>query len=114
MFPAQLHVGTPGGPAVSTPLLDAPTDFGTRVDLIHALVRRVSGQSAGTPDGVPWVWLTRGGSATPGGLDLAVLAVAIHAYAEVGEPLTYVVVTRRGWYDPRSGLHQSWSRVRAA
>lgn len=114
MFPAHLHVGTPGGVAVSTPILQAPTDFGTRVDLIHAMVRRLGPGTADTPGGVPWTWLTRSGPAGPGELDLAVLAVVMHAYAEVNEPLTYVVVTRRSWHDPRSGLQQSWSRIRAA
>lgn len=114
LFPAHLHVGTPGALRVSTPIAEAPADFGTRVDLIHAMVRRAEAFDGSTPTGFPWVWLTRSGSATPDDVDLSVLAPTMHAFAEADQRLTFVVVTRRGWHDPRSGLSRSWVRLRAA
>ena len=114
VFPPQLHVGTPGGFVVSTPVADAPTDFGTRVDLIHAMVRRAEVAGTETPTGSPWVWMTRSGPNIATDLDPAFLAPAIQAFSEAGQMLTYFVVTRRGWHDPRSGLGRTWTRIRAA
>lgn len=114
LFPAQLHVGTPGAFRVSTPIAEAPSDFGTRVDLVHAMVRRAETAGVSTATRIPWVWLTRSGAATTDNLDLSVMAPTMHAFAEADQPLTYVVVTRRGWHDPRSGLQHSWKRLRAA
>lgn len=114
LFPAQLHVGTPGGSRVSSVIAEAPTDFGTRVDLIHAMIRRAEAGGVSTPTRVPWVWLTRSGPAITDDLDLSVLAPTMHAFSEAALPLSYVVITSRGWHDPRSGLSHSWVRVRAA
>ena len=114
LFPPHLHVGTPGAVRVSTPIAEAPADFGTRVDLIHAMARRAQTHGVSTPTGFPWVWLTRSGPAIADDLDLSVLAPTMHAFAEADQPLTFVVVTLRSWHDPRSGLHRSWARLRAA
>lgn len=114
LFPARLHVGTPGASRLSASIPEAPSEFGTRVDLIHAMAREAERSGVATPTGVPWVWLTRSGAAVPDHLDFSFLAPALHAYAEVSQPLTFFVVTRRGWHDPRSGLHRTWSRLRAA
>lgn len=114
LFPPQLHVGTPGGFRVSTTVAETPADFGTRVDLVHAMVRRVEIEDVGSAGAVPWVWLTRSGPARPDDFDLSVMAPALHAFAEAGQLLKYVVITRHGWHDPRSGLQRSWVRLRAA
>lgn len=114
LFPAELHVGTPGAFRVSTPIDDAPDDFGTRVDLVHAMVRRAAIENPASGATTPWVWLTRSGPPGPEAVDLAVMAPALHAFAEADHVLRYVVVTRRGWHDPRSGLQRSWVRLRAS
>jgi hypothetical protein len=36
----------------------------------------------------------------------------VAAFAEVGEDATFVVVTRHGWADPRSGVGRTWKRIR--
>lgn len=112
-FPPVLHVGWPGRPEVGR--VGEPAwrrsgneeelDHGLRCDLLSALLRRA-------PDGDLIAWLSR-----PGGLDLqdvdaawlrAVSAVA----AETGRVLPFVVVTQRGWRDPRSGVGREWRRLR--
>jgi hypothetical protein len=113
LFPALLHVGTPDGFRVSTPINDAPTDFGTRIDLVHAMVRRVGIEDTTSGTATPWVWLTRSGPAVPDDFDLSIMAPALHAFGEADQVLRFVVITRRGWHDPRSGLQRSWVRLRA-
>jgi hypothetical protein len=105
-FAPALHIGVPGGPRASLDLSTAePTDPGLRTDIVAALRVR-----AGT--GAELVWLTRDGGLERQDLDAAWLAAARGAHEEAGSPLTFVVVTRRGWCDPRSGLACSWARVR--
>lgn len=106
--PTVLHVGTPGGvrrrfavPGEET------TDHALRADVVAAMLGR---RRAGAP--TPWVWLTRAGDLTLHDLDAQWLAAAATAYAEAGADLTMVVVTRRGWRDPRSGAGQTWVRLR--
>jgi hypothetical protein len=106
-YPPELHVGVPGGPMASLDLSTAePTDPGLRTDVVAAL--RVHAGDA--PGGL--VWLTRAGGLELQDVDAQWLAGARAAYDEAQVPLTFVVVTRRGWRDPRSGLGRSWSRVR--
>jgi hypothetical protein len=105
-FPPVLHVGRPGGPVRRfTVRPDDPTDHALRTDVVAAML--------GRPATVPWVWLTRTGDLALHDLDAAWLAAASTAYAEAGLDLTMVVVTRRGWRDPRSGVGQTWVRLRA-
>jgi hypothetical protein len=106
-LPVVLHVGEPGG-RVARLGLDGlePTDHGLRTDVVAALRVRAGAR----PDDL--VWLTRGGGLELQDVDARWLAAARAAYAEAAEPLVFVVVNRRGWRDPRSGLGQSWSRVR--
>jgi hypothetical protein len=107
--PTVLHVGRPGGTVASLDLADAePTDPGLRTDLVAAL--RVRAGAA--PDHL--VWLTRWGDLELQDVDAQWLAAARAAYAEAQVPLTFVVVTRRGWRDPRSGVSRTWARVRTA
>lgn len=127
-FLALVHLGVPGGKeVVHAHREDEPTDQWLRADIIHSMRRRV-----GVPD--PIVWLTRAAEAKPGDIasaeaeanpesmvtgrfdvedvDLRWLAAARQAFREIGEPLTYVVVTRNAWFDPRSGLSRRWKRLR--
>lgn len=115
-FLALVHLGIPGGKeVVHAHREDEPTDQWLRADIIHSMRRRV-----GVPD--PIVWLTRPSEAKPEGIgtgdlevedvDLRWLAAARQAFREIGAPLTYVVVTRNAWLDPRSGLSRRWKRLR--
>ncbi len=108
-FPPVLHVGRPGAsPRRFTVADDEHTDHTLRVDVVAALL-------GGRPDGVvPWAWLTRTGQLEPCELDLAWLRATRTAYAEAGADLTMVVVTRRGWCDPRSGISRTWVRLRTS
>jgi hypothetical protein len=106
-YPAVLHVGVPGGPVASLDLSEAePTDPGLRTDVVAALRVR-AGVTAGH-----LVWLTRPGGLELQDVDAQWLAGARAAYDEAQAALTFVVVNRRGWRDPRSGLGRSWARVR--
>lgn len=113
-FPPLLHVGTPGGPQAlfATEQLDpidhALLDQGLRADVVAAMLARRP-----TPSVAPLVWLTRPGELCLQDVDAAWLAAARGAAAEAGLPLTMVVVTRRGWWDPRSGATRTWRRLRA-
>jgi hypothetical protein len=103
-----VHVGRPGASqtlfAVRT---EDGADHALRTDVVAAMVRRAT-PGAGTP----MVWLTRSGELDLQDVDAAWLAAARTAYAEAELPLTMVVVNRRGWRDPRSGVGRTWSRLR--
>jgi hypothetical protein len=87
---------------------DEPTDHALRADVVAAML----GRRRDAVSGWPWVWLTRPGDLATHDLDVDWLAAAATAYAEAGGDLTMVVVTRRGWRDPRSGAGQTWVRLR--
>jgi hypothetical protein len=111
---AALHVGVPGGP-VTTLALDAleRSDPGLRTDVVAALrVRAAQSGAADHPDTL--VWLSRAGGPELQDVDVQWLTAARAAYEEAGAPLTFVVVTRRGWRDPRTGLSRTWVRLRPA
>jgi hypothetical protein len=105
--PPTLHVGVPGGRVASLDLADAePTDPGLRTDLVAALRLR----AGSARDHL--VWLTRRGGLELQDVDAQWLAGARAAYDEAQAPLAFVVVTKRGWRDPRSGVGRTWARVR--
>ena len=104
-FAPLLHVGRPGVRERSVPATLTTTDHGLRCDLVAALLAR-----AGEP--APLVWLTRPGELDAEDVDLAWLAAARAAYAEAGRDLTWALVTRRGWHDPRTGTRREWRRIR--
>jgi hypothetical protein len=105
--PPALHVGVPGGRIASLYLADAePTDPGLRTDLVAALRLR-AGRA-----GDHLVWLTRRGGLELQDVDAQWLAGARAAYDEAQAPLCFVVVTKHGWRDPRSGVGRTWARVR--
>ena len=101
--PTRLHVGCPGGPTLSLDH-DPAWDHGLRTDAVGAMLR-----AAGDP---PWVWLSRPGGTTVEDADAAWLAATLAAAAERQVEVSFVVVTRHGWVDPRSGVGQRWRRLR--
>jgi hypothetical protein len=103
-FPPQLHVGTPGSGPTVTVTDDAGWDHGLRTELVGAVLRSL--------DDPPWVWVTRVGSLSLQDVDAAWLGPAVAAAAERGSDLAFVVMTRHGWWDPRSGASQQWRRIR--
>jgi hypothetical protein len=107
-FPPVLHVGRPGGPeATFEPDPDEAADQALRVDVVEALVRRM--RRGPEP---PLVWLTRPGALEIQDVDLHWLAAAAAASAELGVALRMVVVNRRSWRDPRTGVGREWQRLR--
>ncbi len=101
--PPLLHLGTPGGPEVVVAGDDA-WDHGLRTELVGAALRAL--------DDPPWAWLTRSGPLSFQDADAAWLGPVLTAAAERGADVAFVVVTRHGWRDPRSGVEQRWRRIR--
>ena len=105
-FPTTVHAGLPGR---SLRHVDDPPvpDAGARADIVLALLR---GSLALTPR--PVLWLTRPGELSPHDDDLRWLGPAAWACRALGLPGGLVVVTRRGWFDPVSGVRREWRRLR--
>ena len=107
-FAPVLHVGSPGAHAASYDVAPRePLDQSLRADVVAALLRRVGWERAD-----PLVWLTRPGELFLHDVDAAWLAAADQSCSETGRPLTFVVVTRQGWWDPRSDVRRVWKRLR--
>ena len=105
-FPAVLHLGGPGRPEVGR--LDesvAALDHALRCEALGALVRRAA-------DAPVIAWLTRPGGLDVQDIDLAWLRAVAAVNGETDRSLRYVVVTRTGWRDPRSGAGRTWPRLR--
>ena len=102
-IPPSLHVGVPGG-EVTTVADDPGWDHGLRTEIVGAMLR-----ARRDP---PWVWVTRSGPLSVQDVDAAWLGPTLAAAAERTVDVGYVVVTRHGWADPRSGLRQEWKRIR--
>lgn len=107
VFGPVVHVGVPGRAASHGVRHDQPMDQALRADVVAALLRR-----ADLASGSPLMWVTRTGGHTLHDVDAAWLAAARQAYAEAGVPFTMVVVTRQGWWDPRSSTQRVWKRLR--
>jgi hypothetical protein len=107
--PVVLHAGVPGGLRTDVEVGTEPADHGLRTDVVAALLRRVGRDEGAEP---PMLWLTRPGDLTYQDVDARWLAAALAATTEAALPLTMVVVTKRGWRDPRSGLSRTWVRLR--
>jgi hypothetical protein len=103
-FPPALHTGLPGGPSVSVSD-DLAWDHGLRTDIVSTVLGAVPAPPALT-------WLTRSGTGALHDVDAAWLGPVLAAYAEHGRDATFVVVTRHGWTDPRSGIGRRWKRIR--
>lgn len=108
-FPATLAVGVPEG-VRRVVGIDAGGDHGLRIDLVAGLLLRGGSRAAGAP--APAAWLTRPGQPVWHDLDARWLPAALHAFAEAGLEPDFVVLTKSGWYDPRTGAGQSWKRLR--
>lgn len=108
-FAPLLHLGRPGVRERSFPAALTGTDHALRCDLVAALLAT---RRAGEAEPDPIVWLTRPGGLEAEDVDQAWLSAAAAAYAEAGRELTWVVVTRHGWRDPRSGVQREWQRIR--
>lgn len=106
-----LNVGVPGhADLCRTSPAEDNLDQGLRASLLAALL-----EVARSGDGLeraPWVWVERGGVTDWHDLDADWLPPTLQAYAEGGLPATFVVVTRNGWVDPRSGVGRWWKRLR--
>ena len=108
-FPALVHVGLPSRlQRVYSPAGDVALDHALRTDVVAAFLRSTS-----SPDGTPIVWLTRPGELDLQDVDAAWLAASRAAFAEAERELTFVVVTRAGWRDPRTATQRTWRRLRA-
>ncbi|WP_211357252.1 hypothetical protein [Nocardioides rubriscoriae] len=111
VFPPAVHVGVPGASSVVLTLGDQRLDHALRTDALEAMARRARAPSAAST----LVWLTRPGDPLETrDVDLAWSAAARSAAAELGRPLPMVVVGRRSWCDPVSGVHRAWVRLRRA
>ena len=109
VFAPVLHVGAPGGHEASYAVAARePFDQSLRADVVSALLRRVGLEG---PD--PLVWLTRPGELALHDVDADWLAASAQACSETGRSLTFVVVSRQGWWDPRSDVRRVWKRLRS-
>jgi hypothetical protein len=104
-FAPVVRVGRPGVREHGVPAALPGTDHALRTDLMAALL-------SGTREPSPLVWLTRPGELSLHDVDAAWLSAAASAWAEVDRDLSWVVVTRHGWWDPRSDLRRVWQRIR--
>jgi hypothetical protein len=103
-FPAVLHVGIPGEAATEV-VDDRGWDAGLRADVAGALLRAVSGATT-------TAWLSRPGTLELQDVDADWLGPLVRSAEENDVDLTYVVVTRHGWIDPRTGVNRTWRRIR--
>ena len=110
-FAPLVHVGRPGVRERSFPAALTGTDHALRCDLVAALLATLRAKVTDA-DADPIVWLTRPGLLGAEDVDQAWLSAAATAYAEAERDLTWVVVTRHGWRDPRSGAQREWQRIR--
>jgi hypothetical protein len=107
VYAPVLHVGVPGERVASLSVGTAePTDPGLRTDVVAALRVRAGERPH------QLVWLTRSGGLELQDVDARWLAATRAAYDEARASLVFVVVNRRGWRDPRSGLSRTWVRLR--
>jgi hypothetical protein len=105
-FPAVLHLGAPGrSDAARVDESEAVLDQALRCDVLEAMLRRAAA-------GPLMTWLTRPGDLDVQDVDLEWLRAVNAVNGETGRELPFVVVTRSGWRDPRTGVGRRWRRVR--
>ncbi|WP_300676968.1 hypothetical protein [Nocardioides sp.] len=106
----RLWVGLPRGPLLSRTADTDQTDHTLRTEIVAQMAGRIA---PATQPWTPLVWLTRPGEVDPvEDLELAWLAAAGAAYAELDLRLVFVTVGRHGWRDPRTGTARQWDRIR--
>ena len=110
-FPVSVRLGVPGtGGPVHVVSAEDPPDHGYRSEVAAALLCAAR-RPRPTP---PVAWLIRPGHLSWHDREAEWLPALVSVYAEADLPLVFVVVTKRGWYDPRSGLDKEWRRLRGA
>lgn len=106
--PVSLQVGVPGRSVARHVVAQGQSlDQALRTDIAAALLQQTS--PAGSQR---WAWLTRSGSLVLHDADVAWSAAWYAACAEREVDVSFVVVTRTGWRDPRTGVLREWSRLR--
>lgn len=114
--PVQVWAGVPGAtdPARSV-AFDTATcpprpalDRGHQMEIALSLVSTVRGVVE-----EPMLWLSRSGGPEPSSEDLGWYAASRAAWAELGLPHSFAVVTREGWTHLPSGIEHRWKRLRA-
>ncbi|NYG56165.1 hypothetical protein [Nocardioides perillae] len=98
----------PRGHARAAPVV---LDHALRCDLVAIMLGRALPDDVACP--APITWLARPAVWDEPDCERAWLAAADCAHRELGVPLTFVVVTRQGWRDPRTGEERTWRRLRA-
>jgi len=112
-FPYVVHAGDPGGAEEVLALAAGePDDHAIRTDVLASMLCRAGRRPGRHGHPAPLVWVTRPGPLELQDQDASWLAAARAAAGEAGVPLVFVVVTRDGWWDPRSGLRRVWRRLR--
>lgn len=108
-FPLSVRVGVAGAPGPAFVLSGSDRlDLADRVEVAAALLCAASRGS----DVPPVARLVRPGELSWHDRDAEWLPALVSAYAEAEAALTFVVVTKRGWYDPRSDFTRQWRRLR--
>ncbi len=107
--PVSLWVGFPGGDSVGHVVAPGQDlDQALRTDISAALLQRT--QRYGPQR---WAWLTRTGTVSAlHDADAAWSCAWYAACAEARVDVPFVVVTRSGWRDPRTGVIREWRRLR--
>ena len=105
-FPPALNVGVPGIRSRRFEIA-GPLDHAVRTDVVEAMLRPAVDKGV-----VPLLWLTRRGDTAPHDVDGAWSAAVHAAGGELGLALGLVIVTRRSWHDPRTGVVRTWKRIR--
>jgi hypothetical protein len=113
-FPAVLHLGGPGRPEAGRVVEEGSLDHALRCDVLEALLKDADRKADRRGDHrPPMTWLTRSGPLDVQDADLAWLRAVTAVNGESARSLPFVVVTREGWRDPRSGVGRTWQRLRS-
>ncbi|WP_141013729.1 hypothetical protein [Nocardioides sambongensis] len=106
-YPQGLVVGFPTSPVEQRRLELSATgwDHSLRTEVVQAMAAPFLAEGR-----VPLVWLTRP-YVCDGHDDLAWASAVGSAAGELGADLGFVVVTRRSWRDPRTGVGRTWQRA---